>query len=71
MKLLATSFVAVLALTLPASAQQHLASQALTQNAPARGVPVQRIVSPGGIDAWLVSNSTVPMIVMSAYWRGG
>jgi zinc protease len=35
------------------------------------GVPVQRIVSPGGIEAWLVSNSTVPIIVMNAYWRGG
>ncbi|MBI3438945.1 MAG: insulinase family protein [Proteobacteria bacterium] len=36
-----------------------------------QGVPVREIVSPGGIHAWLVSNSTVPMIVLSAYWRGG
>jgi zinc protease len=35
------------------------------------GVPVERVVSPGGIEAWLVSDSTVPMIVMRAYWRGG
>ena len=35
------------------------------------GVPVQRIVSPGGIEAWLVSDSTVPMIVLRAYWVGG
>ncbi len=35
------------------------------------GVPVERIVSPGGIEAWLVSDSTVPMIVLRAYWRGG
>lgn len=35
------------------------------------GVPVQRVVSPGGIEAWLVSDSTVPMIVLSAYWDGG
>ncbi len=35
------------------------------------GVDVERIVSPGGIEAWLVSDSTVPMIVLRAYWRGG
>lgn len=36
-----------------------------------RAVDVERIVSPSGIEAWLVSDSTVPMIVMRAYWRGG
>lgn len=36
-----------------------------------RGVPVQVIRSPGGIEAWLVSDSTVPMITLRAYWRGG
>ncbi|MEZ5994928.1 MAG: pitrilysin family protein [Hyphomonadaceae bacterium] len=36
-----------------------------------RGVPVERVVSPGGIEAWLVSDATVPMIVLRAYWRGG
>jgi zinc protease len=35
------------------------------------GVPVERVVSPGGIEAWLVSDSTVPMIVVRAYWQGG
>ncbi|MBY0564277.1 MAG: insulinase family protein [Hyphomonadaceae bacterium] len=34
-------------------------------------VPVERIVSPRGLEAWLVSDSTVPMIVLRAYWRGG
>ena len=34
-------------------------------------VAVERVVSPGGIEAWLVSDSTVPMIVLRAYWRGG
>lgn len=34
-------------------------------------VDVERITSPGGIEAWLVSDATVPMIVMRAYWRGG
>ncbi|MGE3143884.1 MAG: M16 family metallopeptidase, partial [Hyphomonadaceae bacterium] len=47
-------------------------AQPAAQTAPQeRGVPVQEVVSPGGIHAWLVSNSTVPMIVLRAYWRGG
>ncbi|MBS0385599.1 MAG: insulinase family protein [Proteobacteria bacterium] len=49
-------------------AQAQPAPSAATHD---HGVPVQRIVSPGGIEAWLVSNATVPMIVLSAYWRGG
>jgi zinc protease len=36
-----------------------------------RGVPAREVTSPGGIKAWLVSDSTVPMIVMQASWRGG
>ncbi len=51
----------------PALAQQQRAESAASRH----GVPVTRIVSPGGIEAWLVSDSTVPMIVMRAYWRGG
>ncbi len=35
------------------------------------GVPVQEVRSPGGLTAWLVSDDTVPMIVVSAYWHGG
>jgi zinc protease len=50
----------------PAFAQQRAESAASRY-----GVDVERIVSPGGIEAWLVSDSTVPMIVMHAYWRGG
>lgn len=36
-----------------------------------RGVPVREVVSPRGVRAWLVSDSTVPMITMSVSWRGG
>jgi zinc protease len=35
------------------------------------GVPVRRIVSPGGLEAWLVSDPSVPMLTLRAYWRGG
>jgi zinc protease len=64
-----------LAVTLAASALA-VAPPALAQTqveAPTRreGVQVARIVSPGGIEAWLVSDSTVPMIVLRAYWDGG
>lgn len=40
-------------------------------HAEARMANVQRVVSPGGIEAWLVSDSTVPMMVLRASWRGG
>ncbi len=47
-------------------------AQAQTESAASRhDVDVERITSPGGIEAWLVSDSTVPMVVMRAYWRGG
>lgn len=48
------------------------AAFAQTESAASRhDVNVQRITSPNGIEAWLVSDSTVPMIAMRAYWRGG
>jgi len=50
----------------PALAQPR-AQAAQTQH----GVPVERVVSPGGVEAWLVSDDTVPMIVVRAYWEGG
>ena len=47
-------------------------AQAQNESAAARhDIDVERIVSPGGIEAWLVSDSAVPMIVMRAHWRGG
>lgn len=51
----------------PALAQPRAQAVAPQQH----GVPVRAIRTPGGIEAWLVSDSTVPMIVMSAYWQGG
>jgi zinc protease len=47
-------------------------AQNTTQAAQAdHAIDVERVVSPGGIEAWLVSDSTVPMIVLKAYWAGG
>lgn len=34
-------------------------------------IPAQRVVSPSGVEAWLVSDSIVPIVVLRAYWRGG
>lgn len=51
----------------PALAQVQTPALAEARHA----VPVQQITSPSGIGAWLVSDSTVPMVVVRAYWHGG
>lgn len=57
---------------LPVAHVEPAYAQTRTESAAARhGVPVRQITSPGGINAWIVSDSTVPMIVLRAYWRGG
>jgi zinc protease len=38
---------------------------------PARAVEVQRVVSPGGIEAWLVEDHTLPIIALSFSLPGG
>lgn len=38
---------------------------------PARAVEVQRVVSPGGIEAWLVEDHTNPIISFDLTFRGG
>jgi hypothetical protein len=63
---LALALAMALAPSAPAYAQAQSESRAAQH-----GVEVERIVSPGGIEAWLVSDSTVPMIVLRAHWRGG
>lgn len=60
----------------PAFAQapaQHARATAAVAPAkpPERGVRVQEVVSPKGVRAWLVSDSTVPIITLRASWRGG
>lgn len=54
----------------PIATAQPLA-QAQTSAPRMQGVKVQSVVSPGGVTAWLVSDSTVPMITLRASWRGG
>jgi zinc protease len=38
---------------------------------PARAVEVQRVVSPGGIEAWLVEDHSNPIIALDLAFRGG
>jgi len=38
---------------------------------PARAVSVERVVSPGGIEAWFVKDSTVPLLAIEFSFRGG
>jgi len=38
---------------------------------PAQAVEVQRVVSPGGIEAWLVEDHTNPIIALELAFRGG
>ena len=38
---------------------------------PLSAFEIERVVSPGGIEAWLVEEHTVPVIVMEVAWEGG
>lgn len=44
---------------------------AATPLAPAQATDIQRVVSPGGIEAWLVRDPTVPLIAMEFAFSGG
>jgi len=37
----------------------------------AHAVDIQRVISPAGIEAWLVNDPSVPVISMDVAWRGG
>lgn len=43
----------------------------LSAFAPAYATKIQRVVSPGGIEAWLVQDSTVPLIAVEFAFGGG
>lgn len=38
---------------------------------PLAAFEIERVISPGGIEAWLVEERTVPVIVMEVAWEGG
>jgi zinc protease len=37
----------------------------------AKAIDIERVVSPGGIEAWLVTESAIPLITMNVAFRGG
>ena len=39
--------------------------------APASATEVQRVISPGGIEAWLVEEHNIPILSLRVSWRGG
>ena len=56
---------------LPAASALALLVLTLVSASPARAVDVQRVVSPMGIEAWLVENHAVPVIAIEFAFRGG
>ncbi|MEJ8571781.1 pitrilysin family protein [Microbaculum marinum] len=48
-----------------------LATIATVSAGPARAIEIEQVVSPGGIEAWLVSESAVPLISMQFAFDGG
>ncbi len=66
-----TLFLALFTVLLVAGSIAPAAAQTRTESQAPRGVPVQSLTSPGGFRYWLLSDSTVPMLVVTASWRGG
>ncbi len=48
-----------------------LLAGALALASPAHATKIQRVISPGGIEAWLVHETAVPVIAMHFSFRGG
>ncbi len=38
---------------------------------PAQATKIEKVVSPGGIEAWLVQDHLNPIVSMRLAWRGG
>ncbi len=57
--------------SLPVTQAREAPIAAVAPEQGAFDVALERVVSPGGIEAWLASDSTVPIIVVNAYWPRG
>lgn len=58
-------------LALFAASLAFLAFSPIVFVSPAEAQRIERVVSPGGIEAWLVQENEVPVIVMNVAWEGG
>lgn len=47
------------------------AALAVAPGAQSRTLDIQKVVSPGGIEAWLVQEAQIPAISLELMWRGG
>ena len=43
---------------------------ALAGATPSQAITIQPVTSPGGIEAWLVEDATVPVVMMNFAWKG-
>jgi zinc protease len=57
--------------TLTLVASLALAWLLLVVGAPARAMTIERVVSPGGIEAWLVEDHSLPVVSLALAFRGG
>ncbi len=48
-----------------------LMAAALLSQAPARATTIERVVSPGGIEAWLVREPAIPLVSLDFAFKGG
>ena len=48
-----------------------VAGAVLAFAAPAQAMKIERVISPGGIEAWLVRDPAVPLVAVDFAFRGG
>ena len=61
----------MLALTLPRLSAAFIAAAIVISTPASAATKIQRLVSPGGIEAWFVQDATVPLVAMEYAFSGG
>ena len=49
----------------------EVSAQISAKNAPSQGPPIEIVTSPAGHTAWLVRDTSLPMVTLKVAWRGG
>ncbi|BBK34637.1 zinc protease [Stella humosa] len=63
--------VTALLILIPAAVAAPAAAQAPANSASARPAAIERVVSPGGIEAWLLTDRSLPLLAVSMSFPGG
>lgn len=71
MNMLSALSVSVRPRRLPGAMAIALVALLVAAASAAQAMSIQRVISPGGIEAWLVQDRTVPMIAVNFAFRGG